>query len=114
MAKLTTPQLREFARLGAQARLAQLDAEIAAIKTAYPELARSRGPAGRAARRAAAPTKRRRRYRMSPEARKAAAERMRKYWADRRAAAKSAQPRAATRSKARPTRRAARRKRAKK
>jgi hypothetical protein len=110
MPQLTPQQLREFARLGAEARLAQLDAEIAAIKSTYPEIARAHGSAPAESRQARTPAKRRRRYRMSPEARKAAAERMRKYWAER----KAAQPQAAQQSKRRPKRKGAPRRRAKK
>ncbi len=91
MAQLNPQQLRQFARLGAEARLAQLDVEIAAIKSMYPDLAQSRAIAPAAAP-AGRPARRRKRYRMSPEARKAAAERMRKYWAERRAAKQARQP----------------------
>jgi hypothetical protein len=111
MPQLTPQQVRQFARLGAAARLAQLDAEIAAIKAVYPELAKGGAPAEPAAQKVAATPKRRRRYRMSPEARKAAAERMRKYWAERRAK-QPARAQAATRKprkKARPKRKRARR-----
>ena len=89
MPELSSDQLRQFIRLGAQARLAQLDVESAAIRAAYPDLApaRRRGRP-RQAQAGAAPAlaskPRKRRYRMSFEARKAAAERMRKYWAERR------------------------------
>jgi hypothetical protein len=97
MAPLTDTQLRQFARLGAMARLAQLDAEIAAIKAAYPDL----GTSGKATKRTRAGAARKRAGRrvvakravkrggshMSPAARKAASVRMKKYWAERRKAA---------------------------
>jgi len=68
-------------RLGAQARLAELNGEIAAIRRAFPGLGRGRQPAGDKPART-----RRRRSRMSPAARRAVSVRMKKYWADRRKA----------------------------
>ena len=85
MANLNTEQLRRLARLGAMARLEQLRQEEAAIRAEFPELF-GRG-AGRAAR-SVARKRRRRRSGMSADARKAVSERMRKYWAERRKAAK--------------------------
>jgi hypothetical protein len=98
MPELTREQLHELARLGAQARLAQLDMETSAIRAAYPDLI---GPARRRGRRAsvkaapsAAPTvqepraKPKKRYTMSAAQKKAVSERMRKYWAERRKAKK--------------------------
>ena len=93
MATLNQEQLRRLARLGAVARLEQLRQEETAIRTEFPELfGRGRGQDGAAA----APAKpakattgrprKRRRRRMSAEARQAAADRMRKYWAQRREA----------------------------
>jgi hypothetical protein len=91
MANLTEEQLRRLARLGAVARLEQLRQEEAAIRGEFPELF-GRGRAAAPARDAGSPAKttpgavgtRRRRRRMSPDARKAVSERMRKYWAERR------------------------------
>ncbi len=95
MADLTRDQIHGLARLGAQARLAQLDMEIAAIKGAYPDLAGARRP-GRPRRvqtAAAVETapmpavkqaKRRRVHRMSAAERKAVSVRMKAYWAARR------------------------------
>jgi hypothetical protein len=85
VANLTKEQLAALTRLGAQARIAELVAEEDAIVRTYPDLAGRRPrrsgvaplqPAGRP----------RKPYRMSPAKRKAAAERMRAYWAARREA----------------------------
>lgn len=85
MASLNTEQLRRLARLGAIARLEQLKQEEADIRAEFPELF------GRGRRAAVAdvprPGRRRgKRKTMSPAARKAVSERMRKYWAERRKA----------------------------
>src|SRR5581483_249050 len=85
--------LQNYARLGAEARLRQLDEERSAILAAFPDLrtggaATRRGRRPRVAAAATASTGRRRRRRMSPAQRKAVSERMRKYWASRRAAKK--------------------------
>ena len=86
MANLNQDQLRRLARLGAAARLDELRQEEAAIRAEFPDLF------GRGRRRAAATDnvaggrRRRRRRTMSPAARKAVSERMRKYWAARRKA----------------------------
>ena len=85
MASLTQEQLRRLARLGAIARLEQLRQEEAAIRSEFPELF------GRGRREEASgsqPPSRRRRRAMSPAAREAVSERMRKYWAERKAKAK--------------------------
>jgi len=82
VANLNTEQLRRLARLGAIARLEQLKQEEAAIRAEFPELF-GRGRRAAAVADAAKPARRRRR-KMSSEARKAVSERMRKYWADRR------------------------------
>jgi hypothetical protein len=113
VAKLTKEQLDRFTRLGAQVRLAELAAEMNALLTAFPALAKAKGrnAPGRVAR---AP-KARKRYRMSPAKRKAAAERMRKYWAAKRQAkeGQAAQPAVAAQDrpvrKGRTRRKAARR-----
>jgi len=99
--------LKEYARRGATARVSELKAELAEIYRAFPDLSRARANAigsgeavkagdgrtraARAARLASATgsssvTTTRRRRRMSPAARKAVSERMRKYWAQRRKA----------------------------
>jgi hypothetical protein len=73
----------------------QLDAEIAAIRAAYPEATVQRAKRGRKPGRkpTAATTpaekpaaKPRKRYRMSAEAKKVVSERMKRYWAERRKA----------------------------
>lgn len=87
--ELSRDDLRRLARLGAMRRLEELKREEALIRSAFPELFDGRAPrASKAsAGEAAAPTrKRRRRGHMSPAARKAASERMTKYWAERRKA----------------------------
>ncbi len=99
MAQLSPQELNRLARLGAQARLEELRQEEANIRAAFPDLfgaaggGRRRGR-GRGSKRAAAPAEaatarratRRRKSNMSPAARKAVSERMRKYWAERRKA----------------------------
>lgn len=80
--------LKEYARRGAQARVAELQAELARIFRAFPDL-RVAGP-GRRARAAVAADitapvpARRRRPRMTAAQRKAVSARMKKYWAERR------------------------------
>ena len=97
MANLNQEQLRRLARLGAMARLQELQAEQAAIRAEFPELfgrgggRQGAGGGGRhdgAAGRREGARKRRRRAQpaMSAEARKAVSVRMRKYWAERRKA----------------------------
>ena len=94
--------MKEFARRGAEARIADLNRELEAIYGAFPELRQPRRgrPAGRAVinheeqygRRATtakepavANTPRRgKRRKMSAAQRKAVGERMRKYWAARK------------------------------
>ena len=87
MANLNNDQLRRLARLGAIARLEQLQQEEAAIRAEFPELF---GRGGRAAAKkrgkSASGGQQRRRRTMSAAARKAVSERMRKYWAERRKA----------------------------
>ena len=86
MARRRNDSHREWARLGAHARLQQLDDERRAIFAAFPEL--RRGAAAAAPGPAAAPAGpgRRRRRRMSAEARKRMSAGMKRYWAQRRAA----------------------------
>ena len=81
VANLNTEQLRRLARLGAVARLEQLKQEEADIRKEFPELF---GRGRRALDADVAKPGRRRRRQMSPAARKAVSERMRKYWAERR------------------------------
>lgn len=82
----------ELARKGAETRLQELRAEIAALIKDFPHLAEQAGTAiGTAVGRTEAEVRRRvRRGRtMSAAARKANSARMKKYWAARRKAAKS-------------------------
>jgi hypothetical protein len=90
--QLTPEVVHRLAKLGAQARLEQIEGERRAILDMFPDLApaqRGRRP-GRPATapesHVAAAKPARKRSRMSAAARKAVSERMRKYWADRRKA----------------------------
>ena len=83
VATLSHQQLLQYARVGAQAELARLREQIAAIERAFPEFEHrqlQRQP-GDSRQRAQTRTRRRR---MSSAQRKAVSERMKKYWADRR------------------------------
>ena len=80
---LSTQQLKELARAGAEQVLKQLRAEIIAIERTFPELEISKRR--RAFRRSVNAATRRTR-RMSATARKAVSERMKRYWAERRKA----------------------------
>ena len=85
MANLDQEQLRRLARLGAVARLEQLRREEQAIRAEFPELfGRGRRSATGAVKASGGGGRRRRK--MSPQARKAVSQRMRKYWAERRKA----------------------------
>lgn len=70
--------LKELARLGAENRVTELNAELAEIYRAFPELR-----SGRAAATAGAST-RRTRTPMTAAQKKAVSIRMKKYWASRR------------------------------
>ena len=86
--ELNKEQLQRLARLGARARLAELDAERRAILRAFPDLVRpGTQPAASApgVAPAEAKTVRRRRKRTAAQ-RKAASERMKKIWAERKKA----------------------------
>ena len=88
MADLSREELRRLASLGARARLAELRSEEAAIRGEFPELAAKQpsAPEPAAESAPAAPVRRRRKRRMSAEAREAVSVRMKKYWADQRKA----------------------------
>ena len=96
MANELNPEvLHRLARLGAQARLDQIESERVAILDTFPDLrlrpARTAKRTATRRRRAAkaeatAKTAPARRRKMSAAERKAVSERMRKYWADRRKA----------------------------
>jgi hypothetical protein len=84
--------LKSYARRGAEARIAELNEELAAIYITFPELRKGAGQRGRRAGSArttptpeAGPKRARKRRKMSAAQRKAVGERMRKYWAARRA-----------------------------
>jgi hypothetical protein len=76
---MTSSQLQEFARFGAQARLQAIEEERNAIMRAFPDLGRSSGTSNGAS----SPSTRGRKG-MSPSQRKAVGERMKAYWAKRR------------------------------
>jgi hypothetical protein len=76
--------VQELARAGAEARLRDLHAEIAALVKAFPGVGRLPN--------AATATTTRQRSRMSAAARKAVSVRMKKYWAGRRKARGKRQP----------------------
>jgi hypothetical protein len=76
---MTSSQLQQFARFGAQARLQAIEAERKAIVEAFPDLRTLSGSTN-----GAAPRVTRGRKGMSPSQRKAVGERMRAYWAMRR------------------------------
>jgi hypothetical protein len=85
---LSRNELNSLARVGARARLAELEGERQSILRAFPDL--SGGRRGRPSKATtAAPARRRRRGRqrtMSATQRRAVSVRMKKYWADRRKA----------------------------
>jgi hypothetical protein len=97
--------LQRLARLGAERRLQELRAEEAAIRAAFPDLARETGPGAkrgrprgrRGAKQSAESggnvqttqrTAKRRGYKMTAAQKKAVSERMKKYWASRKAKGK--------------------------
>ena len=85
---LTDTQLHALARLGAIARLKEIEDEAAAIRRAFPGLKKAQDATAESPAAAAAPkpSKRKKRTRnVSPEARQAAAERMKAYWAKKKA-----------------------------
>ena len=85
-----TVDLKALARLGAQARVAELIAEIDAILKAFPDLGKAAArPRRQGVQAEAKPAvRRRKRSRMSAAARKAVSERMKRYWAGWRKAKK--------------------------
>ena len=74
----TSDRTREWARLGAKARLLEIDQERAAILREYPDLGRS-GPVRTATGRS--------RPKLTPAAKRRLSAGMRKYWARRKALA---------------------------
>jgi hypothetical protein len=82
---LNRTKLLKLARAGAAARLAELQAEIDDIRRSFPDLRSARSTRSRG-NRASGRTRRTRGW--TAAQRKAAAERMRKYWASRKAGKK--------------------------
>ena len=87
--------LRDLARLGAQQRLAALDAERRQLEAMFPDLRAPGAQVRLASVMGDGATPPRRRRRMSAAARKAVGEPMRAYWATRRAEKQAASERAA-------------------
>lgn len=79
---LSGEQLKALARQGAAQRYQELQAELAALRATFPELARAGGVRKLAA---AAKTSARRGRTMNAAQRKEVSERMTRYWAARRA-----------------------------
>jgi hypothetical protein len=79
-------QILELARTGAEHRYAELKAEIAALVRQFPHLRSPRAMSATGS--GTAGSGRPRRRRMSAAARKAVSERMKRYWAARRAGRK--------------------------
>jgi hypothetical protein len=80
--------LKALARLGAEVRVREIQAELAAIRRAFPAVKTSSGSEVGNSRRAAdgGQKRRRRRWKMSAAQKKAVGIRMKKYWAARRKA----------------------------
>jgi hypothetical protein len=86
--KIADSELRGLALVGARARLHALQGELASLLATFPEL---RGARGRAVAAEGSLLKRKkpgRKRPMSAAEKKAVSERMRKYWAERRAGKK--------------------------
>jgi hypothetical protein len=84
---LTRVEVKRLALIGAQSRLDTLNAEIASIVRAFPELSRGRASAAATAVGNDTPRKgrgRKRNWNMSEAQKRAVSERMKKYWAGRR------------------------------
>ena len=83
--ELTRDQLQRLARLGARARLDEIEAERQSILRAFPELAGvASQPAEGADATGAVSKAPRRRKKMPAAQRKAQSDRMKKYWAERK------------------------------
>ena len=92
MASISKDELLRLARTGALARVKELEAELESIYGTFPDLRRRAG-SGRPAKSSAAGTAGTTARAWSAADRKAVSERMKKYWAARRAkAAKAAKP----------------------
>jgi hypothetical protein len=85
---LSRVEVKRLALIGAQSRLDALNAEIASIVRAFPELSRGRATAASTSVGNATPRKgrggRKRNWNMSDAQKRAVSERMKKYWAGRR------------------------------
>ena len=87
--KIAESELRGLALVGARARLITLQGEVASLLATFPELRSGRLARATPADGLAAPRKGKkpgRKRPMSAAEKKAVSERMRKYWAERRAA----------------------------
>jgi hypothetical protein len=89
----SSSHILELARKGAEHRYQELKAEIAALRKYFPELTRASRVTQPQIDASSVPAAmidrpRRKRRRMSPTARKAVSQRMKKYWAARRAGRK--------------------------
>lgn len=84
--KIADSEVRRLALPGARARLSALQAEVASLLATFPELGGARG--ARASAGGATRKKPGRKRPMSAAEKKAVSERMRKYWADRKAGKK--------------------------
>jgi hypothetical protein len=96
---LTPDQLREYARMGAAVRLAQLSDEIKLIHAAFPELrartskASDPSAVGSASASNEPTTRKRRRRKLTAAEKKLISERMKKYWAARKKRPDATRPR---------------------
>ena len=84
--KIADSELRRLALPGARARLGALQAEMASLLATFPELRGAKASAAEGS-----PLKRKkpgRKHPMSAAEKKAVSERMRKYWAERKAGRK--------------------------
>ncbi len=84
---LAASELQRLARLGAIARLKEIEEEATAIRRAFPGLGGGAKPATASRR-----TPARRKRQVSPEAREAARKRMQDYWARKKSGAAAAAP----------------------
>jgi hypothetical protein len=86
--KIAESELRSLALVGARARLITLQGEVASLLATFPELRSGRLARGASADGSAAPRKGKkpgRKRPMSAAEKKAVSQRMKKYWAERRA-----------------------------
>ena len=84
--RLDGKTLRTYAKLGAQARLADIKRELTEMLKTFPEIFRRSGPGGVPGGRVPnpIPKARRKRRKLTAAERKASGLRMKKYWAERR------------------------------